>query len=130
MCPEERTDLGFRCPWGACHWLKEEDGVYIVEVRDEPDEEDRSGVPGCLYGVYTLNPDETKQLRELLKTPVPLVREEDFVRGCDGSTTVLSFMHDGLGATYTWWCEPPKGWEHLDAIASIVHRVSTAGVLV
>lgn len=119
-CPTDRTSLGFRCPWGACHWLKEEDGVYVVEVRDEPSVYSS----GSLYGTYTLNSSETQRLQDLLaKTTVPLVRGDKLMTGCDGSTTVLSFMRKGLGASYTWWCEPPKGWENLDKIASIVLRL-------
>lgn len=119
-----RHDLGFECPWGAWHCLYEEDGVYVVEVRDGADDDDDPGDDlGRLYGIFTIKPDDARCLRMLLaETRLPLTLGEDMPTGCDGSVTTLSFKKGGLGATYTWWSVIPRGWEHLAEIADIVLR--------
>lgn len=117
-----RHDLDFECPWGAWHCLYEEDGVYVVEVRNGPDDDDDRGDDlGRLYGIYTIQPEAARRLRILLATTrLPLTLGEEMPTGCDGETTTLSFKKGGLGATYTWWSVIPRGWEPLAEIANIV----------
>lgn len=54
-------------------------------------------------------------LNELRKATIPLLPPE--MMGCDGAFYSMSVGSIFGGATYEWWCEPPKGWEVLPKVA-------------
>lgn len=63
-----------------------------------------------------------KQIEHLTKTldglSIPAVPE--FVMGLDGHRVNLSIEHGFNSASYSWWSEPPAGWEKLGSFVKTV----------
>ena len=53
-------------------------------------------------------------LNELRSTKIPLLPQE--MAGCDGTFYTMTVGSCFGGATYSWWSQPPTGWEILPEV--------------
>ena len=53
-------------------------------------------------------------LNELRSTKIPLMPQE--MAGCDGTFYTMIVGSCFGGATYSWWSQPPPGWEILPKV--------------
>jgi len=64
-------------------------------------------------------------LNELRSARIPLLPQE--VHGCDGDFYTMTVGSCFGGATYSWWSEPPTGWEVLPKVTrQIIDKFSKA----
>jgi len=71
-----------------------------------------------------LSPDAVASILERAAgTKVP-ARISERRAGADGETYVLSFGDLFVSTRFTWWCDPPEGWEPLELLLrDIAHAV-------
>lgn len=71
------------------------------------------------------DPEAVARLIKSLRTLRLPAKPKDAMCGLDGVTYTIRFSKGTAAAEYSWWCEPPTGWEPLAEIAK--HLMALAG---
>lgn len=72
-----------------------------------------------LYQERVLDPDPAavaRLVRSVRTLRLP-ARPKDAMSGLDGVTYNIRFSKEMTAVEYSWWCDPPTGWEPLARIA-------------
>jgi hypothetical protein len=89
------------------------------ELTLGPHPHPRLKVTHCYHAEREVDPDP-EAVAKLVKSVRTLrlpAKPEDALCGLDGVTYTIRFSKGTAAAEYSWWCEPPAGWEPLAGIA-------------
>ena len=78
---------------------------------------------------HELSSEQIVQLTEALED-LSIPAAPEFAMGLDGHRTTLTIEQGFNSATYSWWVDPPEGWEDMGAyVKTILGLVSVEEVL-
>jgi hypothetical protein len=84
---------------------------------------DREEITKSMNWQREVPPLEAKTIATILEQLVPTVVPES-VEGLDGTTYTLLIKRGFNVIQFTWWCEPPAGWQALGGLAKTLLKIA------